>query len=485
MAGIGFELKKLFQRKGLMATLRAYGYAGMICAGPMLLGMLLLLGVVMLANRLGMEREEQNILVCMITYAMLISLTLTSPFSMPVTRFIADTLYEGREGRVFPSLIGACVLQLALGDVVMLVFLMLCGLPALDCVLMLLLVGELVVTWNQMSYLTAVKDYQGLMLNFVAAVATALFTAWLLPRAGMPLVEAMLLAVMLGYGLMLLLNFRILRLAFPKSEGGMFDFLAWLEDYKLLAGVGLFMHLGLFAHIVLMWFGPVGEQVRGLFYGAPMYDIPSLAAFITILVTTVNFVVSVEVNFYPRYRNYYALYNSDGNVVDIEQTEQEMLGVMWTELTYTFVKQLIVSMLAIAVEDIVLDLLPLGFNDLMHGYFRTLCVGYGLYACGNVCVLILLYFTDYRGACAVTLAFALSSAGLTLLSMRMKTVFFGIGFLVAAAIFFGLALLRLRLFVRSLPYYILSQQDVTMAARYGMLRRLRDRLNRWVEVNEG
>ena len=32
MAGIGFELKKLFHRRGLMAMLRAYGYAGVICA---------------------------------------------------------------------------------------------------------------------------------------------------------------------------------------------------------------------------------------------------------------------------------------------------------------------------------------------------------------------------------------------------------------------------------------------------------------------
>ena len=40
MAGVGFELKKLFTRKGLMATLRAYGYSGVICAGPMLLGVL-------------------------------------------------------------------------------------------------------------------------------------------------------------------------------------------------------------------------------------------------------------------------------------------------------------------------------------------------------------------------------------------------------------------------------------------------------------
>ena len=38
MAGIGFELKKLFQKRGLAATAKAYGYAGVICTGPMLLG---------------------------------------------------------------------------------------------------------------------------------------------------------------------------------------------------------------------------------------------------------------------------------------------------------------------------------------------------------------------------------------------------------------------------------------------------------------
>lgn len=42
MAGIGFELKKLFQKRGLAATAKAYGYAGVICTGPMLLGIVLL-----------------------------------------------------------------------------------------------------------------------------------------------------------------------------------------------------------------------------------------------------------------------------------------------------------------------------------------------------------------------------------------------------------------------------------------------------------
>lgn len=48
---------------------------------------------------------------------------------------------------------------------------------------------------------------------------------------------------------------------------------------------------------MIMWVGPLQVQVQGLFVGAPYHDVPALVAFLTILVTTVNFVVSVEVNF--------------------------------------------------------------------------------------------------------------------------------------------------------------------------------------------
>lgn len=92
MAGIGFELKKLFRRKGLFASLRAYGYAGIICTGPMLLGVLLQLGILLLCSWVGAPRDQQDLLVCMITYTLLFSLTVTSFFSMPVTRYLADML---------------------------------------------------------------------------------------------------------------------------------------------------------------------------------------------------------------------------------------------------------------------------------------------------------------------------------------------------------------------------------------------------------
>ena len=53
MAGIGFELKRLFSKRGILSTMRAYGYAGIVCTGPMLLGVVLQLGILVLCGAWG------------------------------------------------------------------------------------------------------------------------------------------------------------------------------------------------------------------------------------------------------------------------------------------------------------------------------------------------------------------------------------------------------------------------------------------------
>ena len=111
----------------------------------------------------------------------------------------------------------------------------------------------------------------------------------------------------------------------------------WMDKFKELPWIGFFTNIGLFSHLVIMWFSSIGVQVKGLFYGAPYHDVPALIAFMTILITTVNFVVSVEVNFYPKYRNYNSLYSDNGTGRDIVQAEKEMLEVLKTELFYTAV----------------------------------------------------------------------------------------------------------------------------------------------------
>lgn len=180
----------------------------------------------------------------------------------------------------------------------------------------------------------------------------------------------------------------------------------------------------------------------------------------------------MEKNFYPKYRNYYSLFNDGGVVGDIVTAEEEMLAVLNRELRFTALKQLFVTAAVLSLENTLLALLPLGFNDLMHGYFRTLCVGYGLYAVGNTILMILLYFTDYGGAVAAAAVFAVSASGLTALSMALDPAFYGFGFLIGAALFYLVTLFRLDVFTANLPYRVLGQQPIVAETKAGRFTRL-------------
>ena len=232
------------------------------------------------------------------------------------------------------------------------------------------------------------------------------------------------------------------------------------------------MHIGLFSHLVIIWCSPIRVQVQGLFYGAPAHDVAALMAFITILVTTINFVVSVEVNFYPKYRAYVSLYNDKGNVGDILKAEQDMLDVLKSQILYTAIKQLCVTTLSIALCELILGNLPLGFTDLMYGYFRILSIGYGLYTMGNVMMLLLLYFTDYSGALLCTFFFAVAATGLTIASLWLPVAYYGVGFMGGAAVFYAASLLRLSWFTRRLPYHILARQPIVAMDKRGVFTKI-------------
>lgn len=472
MAGIGFELKKLFQKRGLAATAKAYGYAGVICTGPMLLGIVLLVGIAFICDHTGATRHNRELLNCMITYTLLASLTVTSFFSMVVTRYIADMLYEERHEAVLFSFWGSTAILLVVGGIMYGIFLLFSGINLIEQFLCLEFFGELIVTWNAMSYLTAIKDYKGILISFITAVAVSLLVGFLLILIGIPHVEALMIAVTIGYGIMLLWDVTLLYRYFPQSEISAFFFLRWVDQFLPLAFTGLFTNIGLFAHLVIMWCGPIRVHVQGLFYGAPYHDVPAMIAYLTILITTVNFVVSVEVNFYPKYRNYYSLFNDKGAIGDIKQAGEEMRKVLNMELKYTALKQLLTTALVISVGGILLEYLPLGFNDLMEGYFRTLCVGYGLYAVANTMLLLLLYFTDYKGALWSSGIFAAGTSVFTIISLFFPQVYYGFGFLAGCVAFFLFSVLRLDYYTKRLPYYILSVQPVVQEEKTGIFTEL-------------
>lgn len=482
MAGIGFSLKKLFNKKGVFALCKAYGYAGIICTGPMLLGVILLAGMALVARIAGMDQHDRELMNCMLTYTLLVSLTVTSWFNMVVTRYTSDMLYEEKPRKIMPSFYGVCSIMLVLGGTLYGVFLMFSGVRPIYQLLCLWFALILIVVWTEMIYLTALKDYKSIVVAFAISLMVGFLLALILVILGWVSIISLMLCVIIAYGMLMTWYYKLLLDYFPKSEGSKFSFLRWFDRYRSLSFIGGFVNIGLFAHLVIMYFGPLAVQVEGLFYGAPTHDVPALFAFFSILITTVNFVTSVEVRFYPRYRNYYSLFNDKGSIRDIEQAENEMLTILQQELTFSGHKQLISTILFVVFGGFLLELMPVGLTDTSMGIYRFLCAGYGVYAISNSIMLILLYFEDYKGALLGTFGFAVVSVGATILQILFSPVkFFGLGFLSGAFVFYLIVWLRLEFYTRRLPYYLLCRQAVVGRDEDGLFVRLADYLDEKAE----
>lgn len=469
MAGIGFELKKMFSKEGVFPRLKAYGYAGIVCVGPMLLGMVLLIMIGFISVYFGASHHERELLNSMVTYTLLSSMVLTNTFTMVLTRFVADSLYSGEKSHILPAFWGSTSAMLVMGEILYGIFMIFAGIPAIYAILCLMLFGELVIVWNEMSYLTAVKDYQGIIKVFaMAVIVSGVVSVLVLKFTKCPVVPAMLCAVVFGYGVMTVLYYRIMVGYFPRGDVSGACFMPWLDKYPSLVFVGLSMALGLFGHLVIMWGSRVNEHIQGLFYGAPTYDIPAIVAFLSILVTTINFVTSVEVNFYPKYRSFFDALNSGGILKDINQAGEEMKSVLFRELTYTFMKQLFTTIVFIIGGSIFLPRLPLGMNDDMLGIFRVLCMGYAFYAVGNCLMLIQLYFSDNRGALVSAATFMIVSCAATWLCAGLDIKFYGVGFWVGTVVFSLTAFVGLKIYLKKLLYHVLSSQPVLAEEKRGL-----------------
>lgn len=480
MAGVGFELKKLYRKRGVLAHLVAVGYTGLITTGPLLLGVVFLMLVSWLGRASGLGEESVTRMFAMVTYALIASQLVNGVLSTVLTRHVSDMLYLGRDETVVPSLVGALALVLPVSGLLYLAFLLSCGLNAGLVLLNETLFLELVGVWIEMSYLTAVKDYRGILGTYAVSIAASLLVALALCRAGLASVEALVGCVCLGYGLMMALGMGLLCLSFPSEKREFFAWTPWLDRYPALVGVGVLTVVGLFAHVLIGWADPaIHEQAVGLMYVSPGYDIPSFYAVLTMIPTTVVFVAGTETEFYPYYRRYFDLLNGTGSISQVGTAQEEMVAVMRRELSRLVRTQMLFTVCVVAFGIPLLHALPIGFVPSMDTHFFVLTLGYDIFAVGNAVVLLIMYYGDYADALLAAGVFAACCVAGSLGTLCLPTEYLGAGFLVAAVAYLAVASARLYCYLKTLPGSIMLEQPL-VASRddAGLFARLGKRLDR-------
>ncbi len=467
MAGIGFELKKLFVGRGAVRKIRAYAYASVVSSGTMILAMVLLVGIQALARSAGATERARETLVSMIVYAMLLSMLLSNVLQTFLSRYVSDMLYRDAADRVIPSFIGASVLLMAPGGAAYALLLSKApDIPVVVRALNGLMFMELIPIWLQMAYITAVKDYRRILAVFSAGIAVALVLGASLISAGVNPETALMAALAAGYGAMLVGNTGVLLRYFPAGAGSAFRFVEWFGVAPDLIATGFLGIAGSFAHLVLMWFGPLGETVSGPFRQAPLHDVAAFYAFLVMIPANVSFVVSVEVNFYRKYRRYFDAILAGGTLKEIIDAREGMIATMRQEI----LKLARVQMIAMVAYAVVMRyfLQTIGFTADMIAMFQVMVIGYSAYAIGNSLALILLYFNDRKGALCANATFFLINVLVTARTLDGPPLFYGTGLVAAGVAMYLVALTRLIFYVRRIDLYVFCSQPVLLPRKVSL-----------------
>ncbi|MBQ6735475.1 MAG: hypothetical protein IJR00_11295, partial [Lachnospiraceae bacterium] len=130
MAGIGFELKKAFAKKGVLNLFKAYALSGVVVTGPMFLSVSLLVGLRMLLNRAGVPMTQERLMLNgLITCTTLFSVVFVNSFALVIVRYVADVLYEEAFEKVMPSFWGSVSLLVFFGEILYGAFLFFMRIP--------------------------------------------------------------------------------------------------------------------------------------------------------------------------------------------------------------------------------------------------------------------------------------------------------------------------------------------------------------------
>lgn len=458
MAGIGFELRKLFRKEGLLNNLRAYAYSSMTTVGPMILCMSLIIILQYMMSKHNGSYMDWELYIATVSYCFIFSIVITSGISLMITRYISDRLYTQDYRKLMSSYYGVLSIIIPLASVVSVIFLSQVQADLAYKISAYLFFIFLVIIWIQGVYLSALKDYMRIARSFLLGALMAVLVAWVLMKlfAASTLISAFI-GLDAGFFTICLLTGLHFQQKFPKADKtAYYEFLTYFKKFPLLFISGCTIYSGIYLHNFVYWFSDKGYVIGDAYRVYMFYDVPVFYAFLSVMPTLVTFVVSVETSFFEKFRHYYLNVLNDGTVQDIQNAKKGMQKTLMREISFLMEIQLLFTVLSIGIG---IMLLPrIGFTMQQLDLFIILSLAYYLFIMLFSFVHILMYFDDQKGVFFVGLLFFVLNIVCTIVTMKLQ--FDGLGMFVASFISLLVVSGRLLYVLRNIDYYTFCAQPI-------------------------
>lgn len=459
MAGIGFELRKLHRKSGIINALQAYAYSTMTTVGPMILCLILVLIQQFFMQKYDAGYLQNELFVATLAYCFIFSIIITAGPSMLVTRYIADRIYEKKYQEILTAYYGSLLISLPLAALIAIGFLLTVEANPFYKLVAYLFFIELIAIWMQNVFLSALKDYKRIFRSFAIAVVLSVIVSYLGYQFTTiePIVIA-LLGMDVGFASIIILSALHFEQIFPKGDKrNYFAFLSIAKEYPTLFYSGLFVYSGVYIHTFIYWFfSPDHQQIAGSYFLMPFYDVAVFYAYLSVIPSLILFVVIIETDFYERFVNYYRNVIDGGTFESLQLAKKKMQRTLFLRLGFLTEIQLLFTTLSIALG---LFLLPkIGF--LMHQLelFIILTFGYFFFIVMFILLHILMYFDDRKGILQLAAGFIGASILFTYFTMKLEL--HGLGFFLASFVGVVCTFGRLLFIVKNIDYYTYCPQPI-------------------------
>ncbi|AJY27153.1 putative membrane protein (plasmid) [Burkholderia thailandensis 34] len=450
MAGIGFELRNILRRDSLNSVARAYVYAGLIGSGPQILSIfgILIIGQLSLASVIPANAVVQFQM--SVTYLIAVSLVLTGPFQLTLTRFVSDRLFEANDNLVLWNYNGVVLVVTALAGVFATAA-VLAGFGGTSAIYRGLMIAGFVVLsqiWIAVIFLSGVKQYRQILVVFFVGYGCSIGFALCLTRFGL---VGLLSGFVAGQIVLLAGLTAFVYCDYHSERLVSYEVFNRRYTYPSLAMVGLLFNVGVWLDKFMFWYAPgTGSRVIGPLYASVIYDIPVFLAYVCVMPGMAAFLVRIEADFVEYYDAFYEGVRNGATLHHINGMRDMMVRCVRTGL-YEIVKvQAVVLLLIAAFGERLLNVFgisplyyPLLVIHVMSASLQVLLLG----------ILNVFFYLDRRrNVLRLTCEFALLNGVLTAVTLKLGPDYYGYGFAIALLIVVVAAMSRLDRTFQSLEY---------------------------------
>jgi polysaccharide biosynthesis protein PelG len=434
MAGIGWKLQRMIDHGSLSGTIAAYLTGVAVTSAPWLLTTAVLTSLRLVSRHATGDFEHIE---RFLTVVYAVTVVLSAPIHVVVSRYTADRLYDRQLDRIAPPLRRAAALTVVGFGLIGVGLVLLLHLPLALALVGAPLTAVIGAQWLMLSVGGGMMSPVVLLRAFGLGAPLSLVAGLVVERAAPAGGAGYLFGFAAGQLITLALLVRGVARALPPGADESARLWPAFVEYRVLA-------LSAFAYYISIWADKIVVYLVKGGDAAAFYAAIAAVAWFSVIPAFAWIYVQVETTFYQRFRSFYSELEAGASLRELKQ-HAEMISVEARHiLRGAAAVQMAATALVIAAAPRIVAIVSLSPDA--TPLFRLAALGAGMQVFSLLEVLLLTYFDLRRDALAICACLLVGVTALTIVccAIGWPPV---IGHLVACAIssLLGLVLVRRRL----------------------------------------